>query len=156
MHSADAFVREGLEMFDGGLSCAEVVALMGMRRLGRTSELLPRIATGFAGGVSRTKSLCGAVAGAVLVLGIAHGRDKKEDDRSLILTKVQGLMSRFRERFGSENCYTLTGLDWSEPGAMDVYRERVHAHCRTYVEQVLRELLTLVPRPSDRDGSHRA
>jgi C_GCAxxG_C_C family probable redox protein len=145
MDSADAFVREGIEMFDGGLSCAEVVAVMGMKRLGRESDMIPRVATGFGGGVSRTKSLCGAIAGGVIALGVAHGRDKKEDDRSVILAKVQGLMARFRDRFGSDNCYTLTGLDFNEPGAMDVYRQRVHADCRTYVEHVLRELFAELP-----------
>lgn len=148
MDSIDAFVREGLEVFDGGLSCAEVVALMGMKRLGRTSDLLPRMATGFGGGVSRTKSMCGAVAGAVLVLGVAHGRDKKEDDRTVILGKVQGLMARFRERFGSENCYALTGLDFNDPEAMGVYRTRVHAQCRAYVEFALRELFVSFEHPA--------
>jgi hypothetical protein len=52
--AADAFVHEGIEMFDGGLSCAEVALVMGMRRMGRQSDLVPRIATGFGGGVSRT------------------------------------------------------------------------------------------------------
>jgi len=35
----------------------EAVALAGMKRLGRQSDLLPRIATGFGGGLSRTKSV---------------------------------------------------------------------------------------------------
>lgn len=145
MDGVDAFVQEGLKLFDGGLSCAEAVALMGMKRLGRGSDLVPRIATGFAGGVSRTRSLCGAVAGGVLLLGVAHGRDTLEDDRSVLIAKVQRMMAEFRERFGSENCYTLTGLDFNEPGAMDVYRQRVHAQCRGYVEHVLRELFASLP-----------
>jgi C_GCAxxG_C_C family probable redox protein len=143
--AADAFVHEGIEMFDGGLSCAEVALVMGMRRMGRQSDLVPRIATGFGGGVSRTRSLCGAIAGGVIALGVAYGRDNKEDDRSVILAKVQGLMARFRDRFGSDNCHTLTGLDFNEPGAMDVYRTRVHGQCRTYVEHVLRELFAELP-----------
>jgi C_GCAxxG_C_C family probable redox protein len=143
--AVDAFVREGMEMFDGGLSCAEVVTVMGMKRMGRESDMIPRVATGFGGGVSRTKSFCGAIAGGVIALGVAHGRDKLEDDRSVILGKVQGLMARFRERFGSDNCFTLTGLDFQEPGAMDVYRSRVHPQCRAYVEHVLRELYSELP-----------
>jgi C_GCAxxG_C_C family probable redox protein len=145
MDTADSFVREGIEMFDGGLSCAEVVAVMGMKRIGRQSDLFPRVATGFAGGVSRTKSLCGAIAGGVIALGVAYGRDKKEDDRSVLIAKVQGLMARFRDRFGSDNCYTLTALDFNEPGAMEIYRRRVHPECRAYVEMVLREIFAALP-----------
>jgi C_GCAxxG_C_C family probable redox protein len=145
---ADAFAHEGLELFDSGLSCAEVVLTMGMKRLGRTSDLVPRAATGFAGGVSRTKSLCGALAGGVMTLGIACGRDRKEDDRSVVLAKVQQMMAGFRKQFAYDNCYSLTGLDFNEPGAMDVYRSRVHAQCRTYVEHVLRELFVSLPTSS--------
>jgi len=140
MDPADAFVREGIRMFDDGLSCAEVVAIMGTKRLGRASDMIPRVATGFAGGVSRTKSLCGALAGGVIALGAAYGRDKLEDNRSVLMAKVQKMMARFRDRFGSDNCFTLTGLDFNQPGAMDTYRKRVHAECRAYVELVLREV----------------
>ncbi len=57
-----------LEIFDSGLTCSEAVAMAGMKRLGRQSDLIPRIATGFGGGLSRTKSVCGALTGGVLVL----------------------------------------------------------------------------------------
>ena len=94
MDTVDTFVREGLERFDAGLSCAEVVLLMGMKRLGRaSSDLVPRFATGFAGGLSRTKSLCGAIAGSVMTLGAAYGRDTKEGDRSVLIGKVQKLFA---------------------------------------------------------------
>lgn len=145
MQSIDVFVGDGLNVFDGGLSCSETVAIMGMKRLGRSSELVPRIATGFGGGVSRTQSLCGTISGAVLVLGAAYGRDKPADDRSVILAKVQDLMASFRARFGSDNCYALTGLDFNDPGALTVYRERVHGICRSYVEHVLRALYVSLP-----------
>lgn len=139
-------VKRAIEVFDSGLSCAEAVAIAGMEELGRTSELIPRIASGFAGGVSRTQSLCGALAGGVLVLGVAHGRDRAQDDRSLLIAKVQALVNGFRERFGSDNCFTLTGLDFNKEGAMDVYRQRIHAECRAYVKYVAEQLAELLPK----------
>ena len=125
-----------LEIFDSGLSCAEAVAMAGMKRPGRQDNLIPRIATGFGGGVSRTKSVCGALTGGVLVLSAAFGRDKLGDDRDVLVSKVQSLVEGFRTRFGSDNCFTLTGLDFNDPAAQGIYRQRVHAQCRGYVEYV--------------------
>lgn len=129
-----------LEVFDSGLSCAEAVAIAGMKRLGRQSDLIPRIATGFGGGLSRTKSVCGALTGGVLVLSAAFGRDKLGDDREVLVSKVQALVNGFRARFGSDNCFALTGLDFTEPTAYGIYRQRVHAQCRGYVEYVCEKI----------------
>ena len=129
-----------IEIFDSGMSCSEAVAMAGMRRLGRQSDLLPRIATGFGGGLSRTKSVCGALTGGVLVLSAAFGRDKLGDDRDVLVSKVQTLVDGFRARFGSDNCFALTGLDFNDPAAQDIYRQRVHAQCRDYVEYVCERL----------------
>jgi len=129
-----------IEIFDSGMSCSEAVAMAGMRRLGRQSDLLPRIATGFGGGLSRTKSVCGALTGGVLVLSAAFGRDKLGDDRDVLVSKVQTLVDGFRARFGSDNCFALTGLDFNDPAAQDIYRQRVHAQCRGYLEYVCERL----------------
>jgi C_GCAxxG_C_C family probable redox protein len=125
-----------IEIFDSGLTCTEAVAIAGMKRLGQQSDLIPRIATGFGGGLSRTKSVCGALTGGVLVLSAAFGRDKLGDDRDVLVSKVQG----FRARFGSDNCFALTGLDFNDPAAQGIYRQRVHAQCRGYVEYVCERL----------------
>lgn len=139
----ERFVKLAITQFDGGFSCAEAVFLAGAAALGVESDLVPRLATGFGGGLSRTKSLCGAVAGAVMVLGLKYGRRAVADDRSTILAKVQELMAGFRQEFRSENCYDLTGLDFNTPEGQGVYKERVHAQCRTYVEWCLRKALEL-------------
>jgi len=135
-----ATAKLALQIFDGGLSCAEAVAMAGLKRTGHQSDLIPRLATGFAAGLSRTKSVCGALAGGVLVLGAAFGRDKLGDDRDVLVAKVQSLVNGFRARFGSDNCFALTGLDFNDPGAYVVYRQRVHAQCREYVKHVCEQL----------------
>ncbi len=135
----------GLQIFDSGLSCAEAVAQAGMERLGRQNDLIPRIATTFGGGLSRTKSLCGALAGGALVLSAAYGRDKLGDPRGTIVKTTQELVNGFRARFGSENCFELTQLDFNQPESQKIYLERVHPECRRYVDWVLGELDRLLP-----------
>jgi dihydrofolate reductase len=68
------------EMFGPeGLLCAESVLNTVSDEVGVISPLIPRIATGFCGGIARTCGMCGAVAGGVMALGILYGRDNTEE-----------------------------------------------------------------------------
>jgi C_GCAxxG_C_C family probable redox protein len=115
------------EFFDAGFNCAESVLAAGLKYLNIDVEaLVPRLATGFGGGISRTKSVCGAYTGAVLVLGAKYGRTRLDDDRGVILSKVQELNDWFIKQFGSTNCYELTGLDFNTPEGMEKYKSGTH------------------------------
>jgi len=85
------------------------------QQLGIENELIPRIATPFAGGMARTGEVCGAVVGALMCIGIKHGRDEVGQSED----KAQGLggalIRLFREEMGSLNCRELTGFDLSTP-----------------------------------------
>ena len=73
--------------------------------LGEQGSLLPKLATGFGGGIGRRGSLCGAFTGSVMVLGMKFGRTEAEDqDRK---EKVYELGYRFWDRFEKElgGCY---------------------------------------------------
>ena len=78
------------------------------------NEIIPRIAFGFAGGIGNTGAVCGAVAGAVMALGlkIEKGNTMEEGLRAF------GVIQEFRRRFEAEmetiNCRELTGMDLSE------------------------------------------
>jgi hypothetical protein len=49
------------ELFRSGFFCAESVLLAIAESQGIQSDLIPRIATGFYSGISRTDGMCGAV-----------------------------------------------------------------------------------------------
>ena len=53
------------DYFESGLFCAESVLLAISESMGQKSDLIPKIATGLCGGVSRTCGICGAVSGGV-------------------------------------------------------------------------------------------
>ena len=46
---------------------------------GIESPCVPRIASGFGGGIGRQGETCGAVTGGVMALGLIYGRDAAED-----------------------------------------------------------------------------
>ncbi len=98
---------------EDGLFCAESVLVTLAEEMAVESPLIPRIATGFCGGISRTRGLCGAVAGGVMVLGIAYGRDSAEQSQEKVYAKVQQFMRAFEDEYKSTNCLELTGCDLS-------------------------------------------
>jgi C_GCAxxG_C_C family probable redox protein len=106
----DPAARSG-ELFESGYMCAESVLTALCEHRGVESELIPRVASGFCAGIGRTSGLCGAVAGAVMALGVFQGRNVPEDDKERIFTLTAHLLAEFKKKFGSCNCTELLGCD---------------------------------------------
>ncbi len=107
---SDPAARSG-ELFESGYMCAESVLMALCEHRGVESKLIPRAASGFCAGIGRTSGLCGAVAGAVMALGVFQGRNVPEDDKERIFALTAQLLSEFNARFGSCNCTELLGCD---------------------------------------------
>jgi C_GCAxxG_C_C family probable redox protein len=77
--------------------------------LGEQGGLLPKIATGFGGGIGRRGSLCGALTGSVMVLGMKFGRSDPEDQvgKEKVYEMGYGFWDRFEKEFGSCYCHQL-------------------------------------------------
>ena len=92
------------------------------QELGIENELVPRIASMFGGGMARTGEVCGAAVGALMSIGIKHGRDEVGQPED----KAQGLsgefLRAFREEMGSLYCRELTGIDLSTPEGLQAFR----------------------------------
>jgi C_GCAxxG_C_C family probable redox protein len=120
---------------DEGFLCSESVLLALSEWLGIHSNLIPRVATGFAGGFGRCGSVCGAISGGVIALGLRFGRNepKKQDRPPHWFGKE--LMERFEKEFGCINCKDLTGCDLSsEEGRRKYSTEQIWAtKCRKYI-----------------------
>ena len=84
-----------------------------------TNHIIPQIAFGFAGGIGNTGSVCGAVAGAVMAIGLKMGRPESMEESIRRLSVYQEFRSRFESEMGTINCRELTGLDLSEPEGIE-------------------------------------
>jgi C_GCAxxG_C_C family probable redox protein len=67
--------------------------------------------------MARRAELCGAVAGALMVIGLAHGRTKADDEAAKELTYdlSDEFIAEFAARKGSTICRELLGVDISTP-----------------------------------------
>jgi C_GCAxxG_C_C family probable redox protein len=101
------------ELFQSGFYCAESVLLAIAESKGIQSDLIPRIATGFCSGVSRTGGMCGAVSGAIIGISLVTGRNTPAESIEICYKLTQELIERFEKQFGSSNCRILIGCDLS-------------------------------------------
>lgn len=142
--------EEAARAFDGGLNCAQAVASVFAADFGLDEETVRKLACGFGGGLAHTDRTCGAVSGAVLVLGIARGTavpgDREGKERCYAL--VREFIRRFTARHGSVNCTELVGFDLSGPRGLEaaraagVFSERCTgyvADAAGIVEEILKE-----------------
>ncbi len=119
--------------FNNGLMCAESVVLALTEAHGIESELLPKAATAFCGGMSRTCGTCGALTGAVMGISAILGRDgvgKSYDDAYQAAGTV---IRKFEEEFGTRNCHELLGCDLgTEEGQATFKNEGLRKRCNNY------------------------
>ena len=85
--------------------------------LGYEDSFIPRLATGFGGGIGRKGSLCGAFTGAIMAIGMKMGRTDPKDRETLlkVYEKCQQFWEKFKKEFGSRDCYDLIGLHLDDP-----------------------------------------
>ena len=125
------------EIFESGFYCAESVLLAIAESKGIRSDLLPKVATGFCGGVSRTCGMCGAVSGGIMAIGLATGRTTATDSVETTYAKSRKFMDAFVARFGSTNCRDLTGVDLGTPEGQARFKENdlLKARCIGFAEE---------------------
>ena len=84
--------------------------------LGYEGEILPKLATGFGGGIGRKGSICGALTGSIMMIGMKWGRTDPKDRETVskVHEKCRQFWDQFEKEFGSVNCYNLTGCDFTK------------------------------------------
>ena len=75
-------------------------------------SIVPKLATGFGGGIGRKGSLCGAFTGSIMAIGMKLGRTdpKGKEAVSKVYAKCQEFWNQFEKEFGSTLCYNIIGI----------------------------------------------
>lgn len=100
-------------LFLEGFNCAQAVFGAFCEDLGIDFELGVKLSSGFGGGVSRRREICGAVSGAVMVLSMVHGYNdsQADEEKKKLYREVRGVLKNFEDETGSIICRELLGLE---------------------------------------------
>ncbi|MBP3415624.1 MAG: C_GCAxxG_C_C family protein [Clostridia bacterium] len=114
-----------VELFSGGFNCSQAVLTAFASDFGLSEELTLKLGSEFGSG-ARNGELCGAVSGALLVLGLKYGHCNSADtERKMRAYAIADEFTRrFREVNGSIVCRELLGYDLTNPEDMAVISEK--------------------------------
>ncbi len=133
------------ELFRSGFFCAESVLLAIAENRGIQSDLIPKIATGFCSGISRTGGMCGAVSGAIMGLNLVVGRSLPSESIEISYALTQKLISQFEKQVGSVNCRQLIGCDLAtEAGQRYFLENHLMERCLQYAGEATRLAISLM------------
>ena len=127
------------------LFCAESVLSAVADEAGIVSPLIPRIATGFCGGMARTRGACGAVTGGIMALGVLCGRDDARQAHDTAYDKVQKFIAAFEKAYTTIDCFELAGFDLGNAAQRRAFTEKgVMEKCRGFTGTAARLVVELV------------
>jgi len=113
------------QLFRDGCACSQAVLVTYAEPLGLPRQTALQMAAGFAGGM-RMAGTCGAVTGALMVLGLRHAGDTAGNaaGRAAVYARVSEFTKRFQARYGSVTCKDLLGCDISTTDGLKQAQER--------------------------------
>lgn len=103
-------------LFMRGQDCSQVVISHFADEIGLSDDEANRLASAFGGG-SGMGETCGAVIGAMMVIGMKYGHNGPDDmeHRDALMAKRAEFIKKWKERRGSCMCKELVGDDISTP-----------------------------------------
>ena len=132
-------------LFNNGFGCAEAVLIAIAGKKNIDSELIPRIATGFCGGMAKTNGMCGAVSGGVMAISLIHGRNLASEPREMVDKKIQQFIHTFTTKFGHTACTDLTGCDLSTEIGLEAFKaQNIHSTCTEFVGEATKAILEII------------
>jgi C_GCAxxG_C_C family probable redox protein len=140
-------VKQAVDMFNEGYSCSQAVVAAFGDRFGLDRDTALKISSGLGGGIGRTGDVCGAVTGAILILGLKYGSTNPRDKTGKFAAykKVQEFCEAFKDRAGSMICRELLGFDFrTQEGSVMAAQPGAFKHCPGYVEIAAEVLETML------------
>lgn len=116
---------KALSLFSNNFNCSQAVFTAFASDFGIDEELALKIGTSFGGG-ARNGEICGAVSGALMVLGLKYGHYQSDNNKqkSRAYEIAVEYTKRFKEKNKSIVCRDLLGYDLSNPDEMACIKEK--------------------------------
>ena len=109
----DERIQAAVACFKEGFSCSQAVLSAFSESFGLVRRMALKISQPFGGGVAHRGEMCGAVSGALMVIGLKLGRTTAEDipAKERTYEMVSRFIQEFENRRGSIICKELLGYD---------------------------------------------
>ena len=141
-------IESVMSVFRDDLDCAQALVSTYGPGLGLDREIAIKVADAFGGGIGRTWETCGAVTGALMVMGLKYGEKSPESARNNkgIHKMAKDFISRFASRNGSILCRELLERDISNPDTynsketLELFRDSCPKYVRDAAE-IIEELI---------------
>ncbi len=133
--------------FDQGLNCSQAVLSAYAEDLGLDETTAMKIAAGFGGGMGRMAETCGAVTGALMVLGLKYGGTIPDRQvKEAVYQRVREFAAQFKARHGALACRDLLGCDIGTAEGREIAKQQglLTTRCPQFVRgaaEILEELL---------------
>lgn len=134
---------KAVKLFNDGYNCSQAVLAAFCGPFGLDEKTALTLASGFGGGVGCSGDICGALTGAVMVLGLKYGSADASDKtvKNETYRKTRALVEEFKLQTGSLYCRDLLGFDMStQEGQLAAKRPNAFGDCPQYV-RVAAEIL---------------
>lgn len=117
--------EKALELFSNGFNCSQAVLTAFAPDFRLDEKLALMLGTQFGGG-ARNGEMCGAVSGALMVLGLKYGHYESDnsEQKSRAYAIAVEYTKRFKELNGSIVCRDLLGYDLTKPDEAACIKEK--------------------------------
>ena len=117
-------VQEAVSVFQSGFNCSQAIVRTYGPEYGLSALDALKVSCGFGGGMRRGGT-CGAVTGALMVLGLRYGPKDVSDTsaKNNVYSRVTEFCRRYESRCGYINCRDLLGCDISTEEGMKKARK---------------------------------
>jgi len=139
--------EQAKELFLSGYNCAQSVVLCFADDLKFSKELAQKMAAGFGGGMGKQQETCGAVTGAIMVLGLLKGEEVNNNDelKASSYGAVKDLTRDFVAEYKTTKCRDIIGCDLNTPEGSAKFKdekimENVCADCVKKAVEIVENL----------------
>jgi C_GCAxxG_C_C family probable redox protein len=134
-------VADALELFKSGFHCSQAVVAAFSEDYGLPRETALKIACPFGGGMGGFGRTCGALTGAMMVVGLKYGTTNPADleAKKLSREKTRNLIETFEKAHETSICNELVGFDRSNLSGADLMEKLPFFHntCPKFLETVV-------------------
>ena len=118
--------EKSAQLFAAGHSCSQAVLAAYAERYGLPDAVAFKLSAAFGGGMGRQGEVCGAVSGALMVLGLEKGYTSPDDKagKEHIYELTRQFCAEFTRRTGGLRCSELLGCQIGTPEGLRQAQEQ--------------------------------